>query len=65
MDFLIALQTHSLGNSQDTYKPYDSFEFKRYGCDDKQEVMKRCTRSLIKSWSKIIDAAKHLLKSLT
>ena len=49
MDFLIALQTHSLGNSQDTYKPYDSFEFKRYGCDDKQEVMKRCTRSLINS----------------
>jgi len=49
MEFLIALQTHNKSNSQDTYKPYDGFKFKRYGCDDKTEVLKRCTRSLIKS----------------
>ena len=49
MEILIALQTHNLSNNQDNYKPYDDFEFKRYGCDDKTEVIKRCTRSLIKA----------------
>lgn len=57
MKFLIALQTHSTGNSQDTYKPYENFQFKRYGCDDKSEVMKRCVRSLIRS---VNYAIKHL-----
>lgn len=49
MNFLIALQTHNLSNNQDNFKPYDGFEFKRYGCNDKTEIIKRCTRSLIKS----------------
>ena len=49
MEFLIALQTHNLSNSQDTYKPYEGFEFKRYGCNDRNELIKRCTRSLIRS----------------
>jgi predicted SAM-dependent methyltransferase/predicted O-methyltransferase YrrM len=49
MEFLIALQSHNKSNSQDNYQPYDGFKFKRYGCDDRTEVLKRCTRSLIKS----------------
>jgi SAM-dependent methyltransferase len=49
MDFLIALQTHNKSNSQDDYEAYEGFKFKRYGCDDKTEIVKRCTRSLIKS----------------
>ena len=49
MEFLIALQTHNLSNNQDNYQPYKGFKFERYGCNDKTEVIKRCTRSLIKS----------------
>jgi glycosyltransferase involved in cell wall biosynthesis len=49
MDFLIALQTHNKSNNQDNYVPYEGFEFRRYGCNDKTEIIKRCTRSLIKS----------------
>jgi hypothetical protein len=49
MEFLIALQTHNKSNNQDDYVPYEGFKFKRYGCNDKTEVVKRCTRSLIKS----------------
>jgi SAM-dependent methyltransferase len=49
MEFLIALQTHNLANNQDNFVPYEGFEFKRYGCNDKTEIIKRCTRSLIKS----------------
>lgn len=49
MEFLIALQSHNKSNSQDNYEPYEGFKFKRYGCNDKTEILKRCTRSLIKS----------------
>jgi hypothetical protein len=49
MEFLIALQTHNRSNNQDTYSPYEGFKFERYGCNDKTEIIKRCTRSLIKS----------------
>jgi SAM-dependent methyltransferase len=49
MDFLISLQTHNKSNNQDNYEPYEGFKFKRYGCQDKTEIVKRCTRSLIKS----------------
>ena len=49
MEFLIALQTHNTSNNQDDYVPYEGFKFTRYGCNDKTEVIKRCTRSLIKS----------------
>lgn len=49
MDFLIALQTHNRSNNQDDYRPYEGFEFRRYGCQDKTEIIKRCTRSLIQS----------------
>jgi len=49
MEFLIALQTHNKSNSQDNYVPYEGFKFERYGCNDKTEIVKRCTRSLIKS----------------
>jgi predicted SAM-dependent methyltransferase len=49
MEFLIALQSHNKSNSQDNYEPYEGFKFKRYGCDDKTEVLKRCTRSLVKA----------------
>ena len=49
MEFLIALQSHNKSNNQDNYKPWEGFEFKRYGCNDKTEIMKRCVRSLIKS----------------
>lgn len=44
MDLLIALQTHSLSNNQDSID-----NFKRYGCNDKSEITKRCVRSLVKS----------------
>jgi predicted SAM-dependent methyltransferase len=47
MEFLIALQTHNLGNSQDNL--IEGQTFTRYGCNDKTEILKRCTRSLIKS----------------
>lgn len=43
MDFLCVLQTHTLSNNQ------DSLGLKRYGCDSKSEVVKRCVRSLIAS----------------
>lgn len=49
MKFLIALQTHNTSNSQDNYVPYEGFKFERYGCNDRNELIKRCTRSLIKS----------------
>lgn len=49
MQFLIALQSHNKSNSQDNYQPWKGFKFKRYGCNDKTEILKRCTRSLIKS----------------
>lgn len=41
IDFLCVLQTHSLSNSQK--------DITRYGCTDKAEIVKRCTRSLVKS----------------
>jgi hypothetical protein len=44
MDFLITLQTHNKSNNQEKIPG-----FKRYGCQDKTEIIKRCTRSLIKS----------------
>lgn len=43
MDFLCVLQTHTLSNNQ------DYLGHKRYGCDSKPEVVKRCVRSLIAS----------------
>lgn len=49
MEFLIALQSHNKSNSQDNYNPWEGFKFKRYGCDDKTEILKRCSRSLIRS----------------
>lgn len=42
--FHIAIQTHDLSNNQDPIS-----HFKRYGCEDKTEIVKRCTRSLINS----------------
>lgn len=42
-EFLCVLQTHSLGNSQ------KDNGMVRYGSADKSEIVKRCTRSLVKS----------------
>lgn len=46
MDLLVALQTHNVSNNQDTLH---GTSFVRYGCQDKTEIVKRCTRSLIAS----------------
>lgn len=49
MDLLIALQTHNVSNNQDTLCQQRGESFVRYGCNDKTEIIKRCTRSLIAS----------------
>lgn len=42
---LVVLQTHSKGNSQN----YMGLDHKRFATDDKAEIMRRCTRSLVES----------------
>jgi hypothetical protein len=61
MEFLISVQTHDGGNNQDNHKPYEGFVFKRYGCNNKTEVNKRCIRSLVKA----VNYAKLCLPEVT
>lgn len=57
MDVLIALQTHNVSNNQDALAARQGTSFVRYGCRDKTEIVKRCTRSLIAS---VNDAQRRL-----
>jgi len=49
MEFLIAVQSHDGGNSQDKHKPWPGFVFKRYGSNDRTEISKRSIRSLVQA----------------